>query len=300
MRSFGRFKGWLVVCLTAAGLTVGGDVFGQAKLFKDVPTKVLEVENEQRKSELALMEQRLAAANKNLSRLQSEMETLVAELATSEQQIAESGVVPQAYTEVLVLLQTMRVQLKIELAGLKARQDFLRGTKPIESATQAEQVGFLEKKRAIAIRIRDLALEMAEKAEKSRQSGVISLEELAKIKIESENASLKVIELEAELAERKAALYQLSQPPMAALQQTGLEMAEKEARLQQVESQLKATAEKGPELLQAEIKRRMLGHLEQERDRLLAEISKQELERRWASGVIQECEEELARRKEEQ
>jgi hypothetical protein len=137
---------------------------------------------------------------------------------------------------------------------------------------------------------------MREKAQKSHSSGIISSEELNKAKIDAETASMRVVELEAELFEAKASLEESSQPTLAAIQQTGLEIAEKEARLKQVEAQLKATAEVGPGVLQTEIKRRMLGHLERERERLLSEISEQELEKRWATSALKELEAELGKR----
>lgn len=299
MQGFDRLSCSVMVCCAGFALLISSPAMSQSIQYKDATKDAIVGEIEQLKSQLEEMERRLAAHNGDLKILQGEMEQLVEELAKREREFAESGVAPQAYADVLVLLQTMRVQLKIDLAGLRARQEYLRSVKPAGSGPRDEQLMAVEKKLDIARRIRGLAEAMVEKAEKSRQSGVMSLDELNKIKVDAENAAMRVVELELERTECVYALREVSQPTLDAIQQTGLEIAEKEARLNQVESQLKATAEKGPELLQTEIKRRMLNQLEQERERVLAEISKQELEKRFAMKVLKDCEEELARRKEE-
>jgi hypothetical protein len=299
MPVFDRLKCWVVICCAGCTLLLSSPAMAQSIQYKDMSIDKITLEIAERKGQLQNIEQRLAAHNGDLKVLQSEMDSLVEELARREQEFAESGVAPQAYAEVLVLLQTMRVQLKIDLAGLRARQEYLRSVKPAGSGPREDRLLAVEKKLDIAQRIRGLAEAMVEKAEKSRQSGVISLDELSKIKVDAENAAMRVVELELERTERIAALREVDQPTLAAIQQTGLEIAEKEARLTQVESQLKATAEKGPELLQTEIKRRMLGQLEQGREQVLAEISEQELAKRFALMHLRGCEEELARRKDE-
>lgn len=299
MQGVERLRCWVMVCCVNCTLLLSSQAMAQIIQYKDMSIDKITLEIAERKGQLQNIEQRLAAHNGDLKVLQSELDSLVEELARREQAFAESGVAPQAYAEVLVLLQTMRVQLKIDLAGLRARQEYLRSVKPADAGLREERLMAVEKKLDIAQRIRELAEAMVEKAEKSRQSGVMSLDELSKIKVDGENAALRVVELQLERTECLYALREVDQSTLAAIQQTGLEIAEKEARLNQVESQLKATAEKGPELLQTEIKRRMLGQLEQERERVLAEISVQELEKRFAMKVLKDCEEELARRKEE-
>jgi len=288
-------KNCLLVIFWAGCLLLCGQTLAQSTTFEVMSKQQLELEVEQRKSQLAEIEKRLGGQTEELKLLQTETKSILTELAELEQQFAESGVAPQAYADVLILLQTMRVQLKIDLAGLQARQEFLRADKPAESRMQI-RLEFLYRKLEVAKRIEANAFEMREKAQKSHSSGIISSEELNKAKIDAETASMRVVELEAELFEAKASLEESSQPTLAAIQQTGLEIAEKEARLKQVEAQLKATAEVGPGVLQTEIKRRMLGHLERERERLLSEISEQELEKRWATSALKELEAELGKR----
>jgi hypothetical protein len=295
MKKFDGLKRWLMVCW-AGCLLMTGQVMAQTNRYEDWDKTKIEVAIKEAKISLSEVEQRLGAGTESLKRIQLESEKVISELAGREQKFAESGVAPQAYADVLILLQTIRVQLKIDLAGLQARQEFLRAIKPAESGKDREQLMFLQKKLLIAKRILEVSLAMSEKAEKSRASGIISLDELNKLKVESEIAAMKVVEIEAELAGRVAALEEANQPTLAAIQQTGLEIAEKEARLQQVEAQLRAIAEVGPELLQTEIKRKMLGKLEQERERLLAEVSEQELKKRWAVATLKELEEEFAKR----
>jgi len=83
---------------------------------------------------------------------------------------------------------------------------------------------------------------------------------------------------------------------LAEIQKTGLEIAEKEARLGQVEIQLKATAEVSPKVVETEIARRMLSNLDAERERLLDEISVNEIDKKWTLRTIEEVKEELLKR----
>jgi hypothetical protein len=298
MRFFARFHVGLVICWAAAMLLLADQASAQSDKYKEATKVQLEEQLEAGKSRLARIDRDQKQRAADLSLLQAEIDRIGVELAGREQKFAESGVTSNAYSEVLILLQTMRAQLKIDLAGLKAKQEFLQGLKPADAAKQAHQLVFLEKKRQVALQIRGLALATLEKTEQGQKRGVMSIDEVNQARVDSANADLRVIELEGQIAQLEAELEDANQPVLAEIQRTGLEIAEKEARLGQVEIQLKATAEVSPKVVETEIARRMLSNLEAEKERLLDEISNNEIEKRWTLRRIDEIKEELLKRTE--
>lgn len=204
---------------------------------------------------------------------------------------------PESYKEVLILLQTMRVQLKIDLAGLHSKLKVLSEDKSDESREQfTKQTQLLEKKLGIAKRIELLSFELRDKALDQFNNGVIPLEELNKLRIEAEKASLRVVELEAEILEKEAAASKFSRPVLAAIQQTGLEIAEKEARLGQVDEQLAAAIRVGREIEESnQIMQRIPG-MEQKRDVIKKNVEELESAVKRRLEIIKELEEELAKR----
>jgi hypothetical protein len=191
----------------------------------------------------------------------------------------------------------MRVQLKIDLVGLRSKLRVLSEDKPDESKKQfTKQTQLLEKKLGIAKRIELLSFELRDKALDQFNNGVIPLEELNKLRIEAEKASLRVVELETEILEKEAAASEWSRPVLAAIQQTGLEIAEKEARLGQVDEQLTAAIRVGREIEESNQIMQRISGMEQKRDvtkrnvEVLESTVKQRLE------IIKELEEELAKR----
>jgi hypothetical protein len=298
MRFFARFHVGLVICWAAAMLLLADQASAQSDKYKEATKVQLEEQLEAGKSRLARIDRDQKQRAADLSLLQAEIDRIGVELAGREQKFAESGVTSNAYSEVLILLQTMRAQLKIDLAGLKAKQEFLQGLKPADAAKQAHQLVFLEKKRQVALQIRGLALATLEKTEQGQKRGMMSIDEVNQARVDSANADLRVIELEGQIAQLEAELEDANQPVLAEIQRTGLEIAEKEARLGQVEIQLKATAEVSPKVVETEIARRMLSNLEAEKERLLDEISNNEIEKRWTLRRIDEIKEELLKRTE--
>jgi len=296
MRFFARFQCGLVICWAAAMLLLADQASAQSDKYEEATKAYLEEQLEAGQNRLARIDREQKQRAADLSVLQAEIDRIGAELAGREQQFAESGVTSDAYSEVLVLLQTMRAQLKIDLAGLKAKQEFLLGLKPADAAKQAHQLVFLRRKREVALQIRELSLATLERTEQGQKRGIMSIDEVNQAKVDLANADLRVIELEGQLDQLEAELNEGNQPALAEIQKTGLEIAEKEARLGQVEIQLKATAEVSPKVVETEIARRMLSNLDAERERLLDEISVNEIDKKWTLRTIEEVKEELLKR----
>lgn len=296
MRFFVRFQCGLVICWAAAMLLLADQASAQSDKYKEATKAYLEEQLEAGQNRLARIDREQKQRAADLSVLQAEIDRIGAESAGREQKFAESGVTSDAYSEVLVLLQTMRAQLKIDLAGLKAKQEFLRGLTPADAAKQAYQLVFLRRKREVALQIRELSLATLERTEQGQKRGIMSIDEVNQAKVDSANADLRVIELEGQLDQLEAELNEGNQPALAEIQKTGLEIAEKEARLGQVEIQLKATAEVSPKVVETEIARRMLSNLDAERERLLDEISVNEIDKKWTLRTIEEVKEELLKR----
>ncbi|MFN7576271.1 MAG: hypothetical protein ACK5SA_14575 [Planctomycetota bacterium] len=296
MRFFVRFQCGLVICWAAAMLLLADQASAQSDKYEEATKAYLEEQLEAGQNRLARIDREQKQRAADLSVLQAEIDRIGAESAGREQKFAESGVTSDAYSEVLVLLQTMRAQLKIDLAGLKAKQEFLRGLTPADAAKQAYQLVFLRRKREVALQIRELSLATLERTEQGQKRGIMSIDEVNQAKVDSANADLRVIELEGQLEQLQAELEDANQPALAEIQKTGLEIAEKEARLGQVEIQLKATAEVSPKVVETEIARRMLSNLDAERERLLDEISVNEIDKKWTLRTIEEVKEELLKR----
>ena len=296
MRFFARFQCGLVICWAAAMLLLADQASAQSDKYEEATKAYLEEQLEAGQNRLARIDREQKQRAADLSVLQAEIDRIGAESAGREQKFAESGVTSDAYSEVLVLLQTMRAQLKIDLAGLKAKQEFLRGLTPADAAKQAHQLVFLRRKREVALQIRELSLATLERTEQGQKRGIMSIDEVNQAKVDLANADLRVIELEGQLEQLQAELEDANQPALAEIQKTGLEIAEKEARLGQVEIQLKATAEVSPKVVETEIARRMLSNLDAERERLLDEISVNEIDKKWTLRTIEEVKEELLKR----
>lgn len=96
--------------------------------------------------------------------------------------------------------------------------------------------------------------------------------------------------------EKEAAASEWSRPVLAAIQQTGLEIAEKEARLGQVDEQLSAAIRVRRQIEESnQIMQRVAG-LEQRRDSIKERFEKLESAVKERLDLIKELEEELAKR----
>jgi chromosome segregation ATPase len=265
--------------------------------LRDWPKTRLVEQLESRKKELESIEQKRPALIQQLEAIQIEIESATKERIERDQAIARSTVAPESHKEVSTLLQTMRVQLIIDLVGLRSKLRVLSEDKPDESKKQfTKQTQLLEKKLGIAKRIELLSFELRDKALELFNNGVNPLEELNKLRIEAEKASLRVVELEAEILEKEAAASEWSRPVLAAIQQTGLEIAEKEARLGQVDEQLTAAIRVGRQIEESnQIMQRIAG-LEQRRDSIKKKVEILEPTVKENLDLIKELEEELAKR----
>ncbi len=287
---------WPLICCVCSLAMMSAAAQAQTPL-RDWPKERLVEQLEYGKKELEYIEQKRPALIQQLEATQTEIESATKERIERDQAIAQSSVAPESYKEVLILLQTMRVQLKIDLAGLHSKLKVLSEDKSDESREQfTKQTQLLEKKLGIAKRIELLSFELRDKALDQFNNGVIPLEELNKLRIEAEKASLRVVELEAEILEKEAAASKFSRPVLAAIQQTGLEIAEKEARLGQVDEQLAAAIRVGREIEESnQIMQRIPG-MEQKRDVIKKNVEELESAVKRRLEIIKELEEELAKR----
>lgn len=291
---------WPLICCVCSLTMISAAAQAQTRL-RDWPKERLVEQLEYQKKELESIEQKRPALVQQLEAIQIEIESATKERIERDQAIAQSTVAPESHKEVSTLLQTMRVQLKIDLVGLRSKLRVLSEDKPDESKMQFTkqtyfQTQLLEKKLGIAKRIELLSFELRDKALELFNNGVNSLEELNKLRIEAEKASLRVVELEAEILEKEAAASEWSRPVLAAIQQTGLEIAEKEARLGQVDEQLTAAIRVGRQIEESnQIMQRIAG-LEQRRDSIKKKVEILESTVKERLDLIKELEEELAKR----
>ena len=287
---------WPLICCVCS-LTMISAAAQDKNSLRDWPKERLVEQLEYRKKELEYIEQKRPALVQQLEAIPIEIESATKERIERDQAIAQSSVAPESHKEVLMLLQTMRVQLKIDLVGLRSKFKVLSEDKPDESKKQfTKQTQLLEKKLEIARRIENLSVELIPKAQDLFNKGINPLKELNKLRIEAEKASLRVVELEAEILEKEAAASEWSRPVLAAIQQTGLEIAEKEARLGQVDEQLSAAIRVRRQIEESnQIMQRVAG-LEQRRDSIKERFEKLESAVKERLDLIKELEEELAKR----
>ncbi len=288
---------WPLICCVCSLAMMSATAQGQAPLRGGVTKERLVEELEIQRKQFESVEQKRLALNQQLEATQIEIESATKESIELDQVIAQSCVAPESHQEVLMLLQAMRVQLKIDLVGLRSKFKVLSEDKPDESKKQfTKQTQLLKKKLEIATRIENLSFELRDKAQDQFNKGVIPLEELNKLRIEAERASLRVVELEAEILDKEAAASEWSRPVLVAIQQTGLEIAEKEARLGQVDEQLSAAIRVRRQIEESnQIMQRVAG-LQQRRDSMKESVEKLESSAKERLNLIKELESELAKR----
>lgn len=286
---------WPLICCVCSLAMMSAAAQGQQ--LREWPKEQLVEQLEYQKKELEGEEQKLREMAQQLDATQTKIESATNERIQLDQAIARSRVAPESYKEVLILLQTMRVQLQIDLAGLYSKREALRIDQPEKSKEQfIKQALLLEKKLEIAKRIESLSIELRDKAKEQFKNGVVSLGELNKLTIEAETASFRVVELEAEILEKEASASEWSRPVLAAIQQTGLEIAEKEARLGKVDEQLAAAIRVGREIEESNQMMQRIAGLEQRRDSIKEKVGKLESTVKERMAAIKKLEEELAKR----
>jgi autonomous glycyl radical cofactor GrcA len=287
---------WPLICCFCSLAMMSATALGQTPL-REWPKEQLVEQIDYQKKVLQTEAEPLARQTEQLDAIQVEIESTTKERIQRDQAIAQSSVAAESYKEVSMLLQTMRVQLKIDLAGLHSKLKVLSEDKSDDSKRHlTRRAQLLDKKLEIAMRIESLTFELRDEAKLLFEKGVISREELHKLMIEAETASLRVVELQAEILELEAAASESSRPVLAAIQQTGLEIAEKEARLGQVDEQLSAAIRVGREIEESDQILRRIAGMEQKRDTLKRNVEELELKVKKSLEIIKELEEELAKR----
>ncbi|MEQ1906326.1 MAG: hypothetical protein ABL888_19235, partial [Pirellulaceae bacterium] len=90
--------------------------------------RLAEVERmiEMHRQALAKVQERIASEQKKLESIEPAIGERESTIQKLDQELFEASLSPLSFPEVLATLQTMRVQLKVELAGTRARLKVLR------------------------------------------------------------------------------------------------------------------------------------------------------------------------------
>ncbi len=213
-------KSRIPISLFAVLLVLGVESVVQGQTVPRVPPKVVAIQAQiaKQRSILETLEVRIVAIEKKSEKLQSEKKELVGAQT-------KIGVSKSSFAEIMKSLQSQKIQLAIDIAGLEAKQEaILANQKKSRVRDKHEVVVPLEKLLSI------LENEQQE-IEKLHKAGAISQAELRK-------AQRAVLEAKIRLAQAKS--NSARSESGQALLDTALELAEKKARLSKTESMLKA------------------------------------------------------------
>lgn len=167
-----------------------------------------------------LRDELIGMANKSTEEL-----SLSEQIGRMEDKIAENALISEA--NILSLLTARRVELIIDIAGLKAKLEHIL---KLSSEQRADRSEIGEKILQAQQQQLDLAKQKLARAAKLHQSGSLS-------NLEVTEAEVEVARAELALLEKKKALEQPR--PVDAQAEIGLELAEKESQLKTVEELLK-------------------------------------------------------------
>lgn len=211
------------------------------------------------------MESQFEIKRSMLKKIEVEIDVLQDSRGKIDDFLFEANVTPQSFPTLVAMLQSTRIQLKIDLAGLNARQNLLR--EAIQSPPA--DLKLKQRKLEIALKMRGLAAQRLEQAKRLHAAGTLAVTELSSIEEELQNAELRVLEMEDAMLESSQTVGDMNL-------QAGIELAEKEARLAAVESMLQATAGSRDAVQRAEAEARELQQLQEQRLTTLRSL--QELE----------------------
>ncbi|MEZ6094226.1 MAG: TolC family protein [Pirellulaceae bacterium] len=145
--------------------------------------------------------------------------------------LLESNFSQHSFPEVLAMLQTMRVQLRVDLAGLRARKEADRSN----DERIKEDLLVQDKKLELASSLVELAKKRTESASQLYAKAMVSSDEILNAKHELMNAEIRLLEMEAETRKARTGVVDINRELI-------LDMAEKEARLAEVETMLGSAA----------------------------------------------------------
>ncbi len=219
---------WSVYSVVAAvAILSSASVPGQTVLIQDDEAVI----EKHRQAVMALQTKRDQRIEQ-LRGLEAEIDRRSSMVGQLEQTLFDANLSMQSYPEVLAMLQTMRVQLKVDLAGLRTRQKMIREFYPVDD--KEDQVN--QKKLAIAESMLELAQQRVERAELLVEKGTIPTSDLSAAQIELRQAELRVLESQSTILHARQQSTQDNREIV-------IELSEKEAKLTEVESLLKSAAE---------------------------------------------------------
>lgn len=137
----------------------------------------------------------------------------------------EIGATPESFPEILKSLQTQKIQLLIDIAGLDVRFESLRQM-AMEDAAKNNAVEGEE----FFVRLADVQKQRLDDARGLKENGSMSLDEYRRVEIDYLNARLQLSNVQKPA--KKVG------PMNNAMMEVGLDRAEKKARLEKVESLL--------------------------------------------------------------
>lgn len=152
---------------------------------------------------------------------------MLAELEQNNTQLTELDVSAASYEEITRMLQTQRVQLMIELAGLDARQQKMI---ELRDATRQRQSDQHDEVTSLLQQMVDQLSEKQKRLNKMYEQGSMSIAEV-------KAGELMLLQAQLNLAQAKA--DSPAEPAYDMLTDISIERAEQQARLQMVESLLK-------------------------------------------------------------
>ncbi len=191
----------------------------------------LERKIETQAQSVAKAQERVVKEQDTLITLEQRILTTNAEVQRLDQDLFDASLSPSSFPEVLALLQTMRVQLKVDLAGMRARLNAQRELNDKENPSAAIN----ERKLEIARAMSDLTQKRAEHTQKLVASGNAPQLEAQTAEIELNNAKLRVLEAQEVVESARSNSTQANRDII-------LDLAEKESRLAEVEALLNSAS----------------------------------------------------------
>lgn len=259
---------WVLINVALFALTVTSSwgVWGQ----------IVEPAVARHKLQLQQVELALEEAESEAMRHRQELDNLQAELVKNRSLIEESmgrqresSVSPASYDEIVRMLQSQRVSLIVELAGIEARHEAW-----LELLRQPGQDRTEEKF------IVDRLEEMVQSAKENVREVTALFDSSVGSKVDLNNARRELMELEIRLAEtRRKALQTWTVDEQLALRNIALDRSEKSARLAAVEKLLKEIAPLYEDVQNTELLRRIDIHLLQKMETIRQALNEIETKR---------------------
>jgi cell division protein FtsB len=220
---------------------------------------------ETKRQSFAKVQERIASEQKKLATIEPAIGEKESNIQKLDQELFEASLSPLSFPEVLATLQSMRVQLKVDLAGMRARLRVMRELNEKENPSAAIN----EQKLVIAKDMLELMKIRVSRTRKLVESGNASTEESHASEIELRTAELRVFEAQ-------AALEAARSDSAVSNREIILEQAEKESRLEEVELMLKSAAAARQTIREIESQQQAVQRLREERQELVKKLERLE------------------------